>query len=355
VGELLFIHATNVKGLGAKGVARSILRAIARRPMCRGSLVILPPNSEVRHGLEDVLTVVDYRRRLPNLISRLLECLWGWRRFKIAPGYAQVWILGDLPIVGLARQVVLFHQANILTKQRFGLNYMKYAISAWIIRRAAHDIETVVVQTHHVAQSFRHQFPALSSKIAVMPLPPPQWVLDATARWKPAHPFSPNSKLKLFYPASLYEHKNHKLIAELVRSHQAQSGLEEVVLTIDRQAGCDHPLLKKIGEIGHGEMLKRYCQCDAVLFASLVESSPLVLHEAMTIGIPLVVPDLPYAREIVKDQGVYFDPLDVDSLIGALDDLRRRLQRQWRPRYELTFTTDAWDQYVDQLIHLKST
>jgi hypothetical protein len=51
----------------------------------------------------------------------------------------------------------------------------------------------------------------------------------------------------------------------------------------------------------------------------------------MSVGLPIVVPDLPYARVLCGSGAIYFTPGDLGSLRGALVDLHQRLATGWWP------------------------
>ncbi len=81
--------------------------------------------------------------------------------------------------------------------------------------------------------------------------------------------------------------------------------------------------------------MDRYATVDGVMFLSTSESYGLPLVEAMACGLPVVCPDLEYARTICGDVAIYFDPNDVASLRAAVTELHRRLAAGWSPDWSL--------------------
>jgi hypothetical protein len=51
----------------------------------------------------------------------------------------------------------------------------------------------------------------------------------------------------------------------------------------------------------------------------------------MWIGLPIICPELSYARTLCGNQAIYFNPEDVNSLHAAVADLRLRLSHGWWP------------------------
>ncbi|MEW6015822.1 MAG: glycosyltransferase [Candidatus Zixiibacteriota bacterium] len=76
------------------------------------------------------------------------------------------------------------------------------------------------------------------------------------------------------------------------------------------------------GRLSRKEFIPYYASFDIYLSASLSDSSPASLLEAMGIGLFPIVADIPGVREWVgKTNGVLFDPRDPASLQGAVEKL----------------------------------
>ena len=78
-------------------------------------------------------------------------------------------------------------------------------------------------------------------------------------------------------------------------------------------------------------MLDAYREMDAMLFLSTDESYGFPLVEAMFVGLPIICPDLPYARVLCGDQAIYFDVGSTDSLKIAVNELHERLAGGYWP------------------------
>ena len=61
----------------------------------------------------------------------------------------------------------------------------------------------------------------------------------------------------------------------------------------------------------------------ALVTASLDEGFGIPLVEAMSLGIPVVVSDIPIFREIGGNAAVYFDPRNADAIVDAVRELSR--------------------------------
>jgi glycosyltransferase involved in cell wall biosynthesis len=94
------------------------------------------------------------------------------------------------------------------------------------------------------------------------------------------------------------------------------------------------------------------CQtADALLFLSLSESFGFPLVEAMWIGLPIIYPDLPYARTLCGERAIYFDPKTVVSLHATVGELNKRRNSGWWPDWErqLAFIPKDWNTVAEAM------
>ena len=101
-------------------------------------------------------------------------------------------------------------------------------------------------------------------------------------------------------------------------------------------------------------MLKAYHDADALLFLSKEESFGFPLIEAMYLGLPIVCPDLPFARALCGDDAIYFDPNDIESLRLAIIHLKSRLIDGWQPDWnkQIKKIPKNWATAADEMLDL---
>ena len=61
-----------------------------------------------------------------------------------------------------------------------------------------------------------------------------------------------------------------------------------------------------------------YKDSDAFVFGSSCENLPNILLEAMASGLPIASSDSGPMPEVLSDSGIYFDPLNIDSISSSL-------------------------------------
>lgn len=77
------------------------------------------------------------------------------------------------------------------------------------------------------------------------------------------------------------------------------------------------------GSADRNQLRNFYLQADAFVFASSCENMPIILIEAMTSGLPVACSDRGPMSEVLKDNGFYFDPENVDSIENAIEKMLR--------------------------------
>jgi len=327
------IHATNIIGIGAVQLVQSLLPELERAGQYQIRLLYLAARGELARysPVNNTTQVVRQRRYLPKAIWRVLECtLLAWR----FSGDGDLLVLGDIPLRCKGRQTV-FVQTPLLTKtagSRKSLGAMRYVIARLLFRLNSRFVSAFIVQTEEMRTSLLKAYPTISGRIHVIGQPAPDWVLAARLKRKPRMPLE-TSGVRLFYPAAGYPHKNHGLLSGITRGDAADWPVSSLILTLERNQSPNPNIgwIECVGRLQHSQMLHEYEKADALLFLSLSESLGFPLVEAMSIGLPIVCPNLPYARVICGDEAIYFDPRDINSLKSALMELVSRLRAAWWP------------------------
>ena len=348
------LHLTNVAGVGATQLLQSLLPALERNPDFEVKRIELPDRGTLanyRSSSPTTLTEV-YRRRLPNALSRMLECTLFAGRFD---GESPLLVLGDLPLRCRGPQTVFVQTSNLLksAQESFGAGSIKYWISRKLFQLGINRVRAFIVQTDVMRSELERSYPTLAGRVHVIAQPVPTWLLHSGLK-RQARVRSSDQALDLIYPAAGYPHKNHALLSRL----DAHAGwlVDRLILTLDAP---EHPApqlswVMCCGFLSSESMISAYSQADALLFLSKKESYGFPLIEAMFVGIPIVCPDLPYARMLCGNQAIYFDPDDSESLLNALNLLQTKLKKGWWPDWhsQLKFLPPNWEYVAKKILEI---
>lgn len=346
------LHFTNVSGLGAVRLLQSLLPSIISQRQYRIENAYLPIRDELSNyaQFDQETILIPYKRYLPNPISRLLECTLFGSKFN---GKTPLLIFGDIPIRCKSRQTV-FVQTPLLaggTGTDRPVGAIKYWIMRWLFRRNIRYASDFIVQTEAMKSALTDHYPEIKNRIHIISQPPPNWLIRSeikrTKFIKPS-----DSGMQLFYPAAFYPHKNHRILKKINRS--LGWPVSELILTIPNNLNPNPsiPWIRCLDRLEPDVMLNYYRTADALLFLSLSESLGFPLIEAMWIGLPIICPDLPYARILCGEEAIYFDPQNADSLNAAIVDLNKRRKSGWWPDWSknLEKIPHGWPDVADEIL-----
>jgi glycosyltransferase involved in cell wall biosynthesis len=126
-----------------------------------------------------------------------------------------------------------------------------------------------------------------------------------------------DKKFHIFYPATTYIYKNHEIIIKALKyikdkepnifnnltihftfDNNGKRNLDLIQLMNQLEV---ESAIKLEGKLPYDKVLSFYQSCHLVVFPSYIESHPMPLIEAALFGLPLLVSDLDFSREVIGD------------------------------------------------------
>lgn len=349
----MFIHATNITGVGATHVVTSFIDAATELEVLNDATIFLPADGPLSnyHPLRG--RILRYKRKLANSYSRLFECFFAQFLF---PQDEQFIVLGDIPLRGIKNQVVLVHQPNLIypSVNKLSSKRLTYRIFRLLFKYNLKFAERIIVQTQVMADELRKSYPKLKNKTVVIPQPVPNWFKS----FKIHENKQESDVVKLFYPAAGYPHKNHKLLIDIFNNKTIFKSKRvpfEIWLTLSDEEYLpykDISFIKNFGRLKPTEVVEKYKSCDAVLFLSVMESYGLPLVEALTLNLPIICADLPYARWMCEEKGFYFQYDSALSFINSFIQLQEHLKNKKQIDYSAVLSKfpEDWKAVVAKFI-----
>ena len=192
-------------------------------------------------------------------------------------------------------------------------------INQTVLKRASRIIAGTSIGKTEICDSYG----VPQHKVAIIPFPAPS-VEDKLEVEKS------REALVIFYPAQFWPHKHHitllratKRLSQILPKIKivftgSDKGNLEFVLANIRQMGLE-TFVEVKGFVSESELDRIYRECDVVAFPSLFGPDNLPPLEAMAYGKPVVVADVPGAREQLGDAARYFPPLSAENLAAELE------------------------------------
>tara|TARA_B100001250_G_scaffold26775_1_gene22081 strand:- start:8706 stop:9863 length:1158 start_codon:yes stop_codon:yes gene_type:complete len=146
--------------------------------------------------------------------------------------------------------------------------------------------------------------------------------------------YSPSNPYKLIYISSIDYYKHQWNVVEAVSrlrekgyplrldlygnaNPKALVQLENLIQKFDK----DREYISYKKEINFNAIEKIYHNSDLSIFASSCETFGQIIIESMASGMPICCSKMSSMPEILKDGGVYFDPLDINEIAKALQEI----------------------------------
>jgi len=167
------------------------------------------------------------------------------------------------------------------------------------------------------------------SKTKVIPNSVPQ-IFDAINIKASDYFHNTERRFKFLYVAAPYKHKNHDLILDIIDKlgdkYEFHLTLPEnhiyknYFFNIFKSKNTQTKIVNH-GYVKVNELPKLYEICDAIFMPSIAEVFSASYLEAMLCKRPVLASDLPFAKEVLADAALYFNPESIDSVIHKIKEI----------------------------------
>jgi len=253
--------------------------------------------------------------------------------------------LGDIVIPTNIPQVYLFdwpyavYPDSIVWNTMDARSFFERRIKLYIFKKYINRTTIVIAQSETMKAKLEDLYGL--KKIAVIPNAVSLENLDGGEYYN----FElPRDKFKCLYLTYYYSHKNIEIFIPLAKKIQEKNLPFSLVVTIaptqHKKAKQFLNIIKKehladtiinVGPVPMTRVPSLYAQTDALLMPTLLESFSGTYVEAMYHGKPIMTSNLDFAIDVCGAAAYYFDPLDADSILIAINDIfqneKLRLQK----------------------------
>lgn len=144
--------------------------------------------------------------------------------------------------------------------------------------------------------------------------------------------YSDRDPYKIIYVSSLHPYKNHKTLISAVAKVRELTGWpiqldlvgpgsadqEDAVKLFAQTFKDSRVWLRVIGNLPYQQLSDLYGRADLGAFSSSCENMPNILTEMMASGLPIVCSSTRPMPDILKEGGVYYDPMSESETVAAI-------------------------------------
>lgn len=258
---------------------------------------------------------------------------------------------GTIPLAYRSPTLVTIHDLQYLEYpqyfRRARLTYLRR-----VMPRSAHRADLIAVPSAFVKASVVAAYGIDADRVVVVPHGVEHTLgVEATDAKTLRSKYNLGSGPIVVMPAVTHPHKGHDFIFDVMERSWAKqnvtlvliggTGLAEDDVCRRIASGVLGSSVAKLGRVSAADRDGLVAMAEAMVFPSEYEGFGAPVIEAMALGTPVITSDRASLPEVVGDAGLVL-PLEVDSWMGALNDIRTQrdeLQARGRRR-ALDFTAE---------------
>jgi len=251
------------------------------------------------------------------------------------------------------RQIIYYHQSipfdsnitwNLFKRSELKMWIYKYVYLLFVRASARKKKDIFIVQTDWIKNEMKRHILFKEFDIQIYKPDIPRTI------FKEILVNEPKDKYVLFYPAFEYKYKNHNLFIDLVKEILMRKSKLcnkiKIIVTLDKSSEFFESVKKNslesyfefVGLLTSEEVYKMYCEVEALIFPSLLETFGLPLLEAAKTGLSILAVDKCYAREVLAGYaGVKFaSSSNIGDWVNELENMVNVTKRYeyFIPRYD---------------------
>jgi glycosyltransferase involved in cell wall biosynthesis len=337
------IDSYNATSMGTSTVTEYLLKYLSEKEhiSCYDRFYVVLSNSK-RHQEMRQLVRCDNARLVcfynyGNYFRFVFRCFYDFLFFPLFTFFVKpksVLIMANYcPIKVFGKKIVFVRHSylvddNICLRVSLGTRVIE-KLRRLYFKLTIKSTDVIIVQTNYMKRLISDKYALSNIDIKVLPNP----ITDMLSGRKKRIKRPTLSEFFFLYPSRYYPHKNHSFIVKLAQKYSSELREKNMkflvtinpklakdtvrLLNLIRNEGLDDIVIN-IGELSQEELVEYYLKAELLFFPSKSESFGNPIVEAMALGLPIVVPDLDYARILCEDSAVYYKRDDIHDAYNKL-------------------------------------
>ena len=342
---MFLINLYNQAGAGPKNISLTLISELKALKSDNGKVVVIVPNISEYRMLDsnDTVSIIKLPR-FNNLLKTIIFRLY--LDFVFIPKLVRIHKIQSLLAFGSfllspvkIKKVVLLHHLylfdDVLLKKLPFIQRWVELLKRFAFWLTLKNVDTVVVQSPFIFEEFKRKWGGFEGNVELIANPISK---NFSNQSKADIDSLINTRVEtlvaetvILYVSRFYPHKNHDFLIKLSARLTSAGLRHKILITIDEILPGAEDYLQKIeiqkaaifnlGEISQQELQQYYLNSHLFIFPSESETFGNPLVEAMSFGLPVIVPSLGYSRSVLGASGIYYDVNDVADCVEKIESL----------------------------------
>jgi glycosyltransferase involved in cell wall biosynthesis len=205
------------------------------------------------------------------------------------------------------------------------------------VKKSLPATDLIFCQTPVVKRRFSKKYRYPENQIEILRFPPPMEITTKPDAEIPSFLDKSSGNFYVLLLTRYLPHRNPNILMPLCQRYGSQIREKRIrfITTIeendDPQAGIFLKNISKygledvvinVGQLSRGDVSRYFSYIDVLWLPTLVETLCLPYLEAMNCGVPILAPDLDFARYVCGEAASFYDPWNLESIYDKIVSLR---------------------------------
>jgi glycosyltransferase involved in cell wall biosynthesis len=201
------------------------------------------------------------------------------------------------------------------------------------IKKSLPATKLLFCQTPVVKGRLSDTFGYPENQISILRFPCPREISPSTASEVPSVFEKSSDKFYVLLLTRYLTHRNPGVLIPLCKHYASQLRAKQVkfITTVQKQ---DHPhagrfleevsrnqledVIINVGRLSREDVSRYLSHCHLLWLPTLMETLCIPFLEAMTTGVPILAPDLDFARYVCGEAAIFYDPWNIESMFTRI-------------------------------------
>lgn len=337
------INSHNTTSIGTYTITKYLVKCLLEHThiSCDDKFYVTLPNSKVCQEIQQLGSSNNVRLihfcNTQTFFRFFLRCFYDFLIFPLFTFLIRpksILIMANYcPVKCYGRKIVLMRHSYLVDDNIYHNASPRIKIVE-IIRRVLFTLtlrstDVLIVQSEYMKKLFLEKYRFERSKVKVLTNPVGDSLKEIS---KYRNRNCPREKI-ILYASRYYPHKNHSFITTLAQCYSTELRGKNIkfFITIDTNSDKDATrflnsiinehlgdIVVNVGLLPQEQLVEYYLTSTLLFFPSKTESFGNPIVEAMTLGLPIVVPNLDYARILCEDCAMYYKHDDIHDAYNKL-------------------------------------